>query len=168
MRRILTAIILVALVVMPGRGLAQGIQEPAAEGFGRTPASDSTGGRVTITFSYYVNDLDAANRPESEASCSLTLPWGSNGVEVLRAAVNQDCIQSFSTVREDGFKWLDCINHWCADVTNSPGIVPDTTWTVDWTGDGGNWGDSDYARSGLKGYSASDGDSFTAGLYMVS
>ena len=117
---------------------------------------------VTIRFSYRVDASYAADRPESEVSCSLRLPRGSNGIEVLRAAVNQNCIRSFSTVREHRRERLHCINHVCARVTNAGVIVPDTRWDVDWTGEKGK-----YRRSGLKGYSASDGDSFTTRLYAV-
>ncbi|MGI8407011.1 MAG: hypothetical protein ACR2L3_00660 [Actinomycetota bacterium] len=52
-------------------------------------------------------------------------------------------------------------------MTNSQGFVPDTAWEADWTGDGGKYTRSDYWESGLKGYSASDGDSFAARLYFV-
>ncbi len=130
-------------------------------------ASGSGDSPVTIRFSHYVDVPYAADPPESEVSCSLRLPRGSNGIEVLRAAVNQDCIRSFRTEREHDRELLHCISHVCARVTNSQGLVPDTRWDVDWTGDGGEYWQSDYWRSGLKGYSASDGDSFTAYLYAV-
>ena len=130
-------------------------------------ASGSGDNRVSIEFSYYVEVPWAEDRRESEASCSLRLRRGSNGAEALRAAVNQDCIESFSTVRQHGREWLHCINQVCSDVTNSQGIVPDTQWDADWTGEKGEYWRSDYWRLGLKGYAASDGDSFTAYLYFV-
>jgi hypothetical protein len=122
---------------------------------------------VTIRFSYNVDAPWADDRPESEVSCSLRLPRGSDGVELLRAAVNQDCIRSFRTVIEHGREMLRCIDNVCDRATNSPGMVPDTRWRADWTGEKGNDSQSDYGRSGLKGFSASDGDSFTAYLYAV-
>ena len=116
---------------------------------------------ATIRFSYYVE------RRESEVRCSLRLRRGSDGIEALRAAVDQDCIQSFRTVREGGHVMLQCINDVCARVTNSAGIVPDTRWDANWTGEQGNGSRSDYRRFGLQGFSASDGDLFTAYLYAV-
>lgn len=120
---------------------------------------------VTIRFSSRVHVY--VERQESEPSCSLRLRRGSDGVEVLRAAVDQDCIRSFRTVRRAGRVWLHCINDVCAHVTNRQGRVPDTRWGADWTGDGGEHGQSDYQRFGLQGFSASDGDLFTASLYLL-
>ncbi len=118
-------------------------------------------------FSYYVDGYYVQVHPLAQDGCSLTLPRGSDGVEVLRAAVNQDCIESFRTVRERGHEMLDCINDVCAGATNSPGIVPDTRWGVDWTGEKSSQYRSDYQRSGLQGYAASKGDLFIARLYFV-
>ncbi|MBA2725284.1 MAG: serine/threonine protein kinase [Actinobacteria bacterium] len=160
-----------------GQGIQQAVakRSPASES-GGSPATDSQIGLpsnsedspVTIRFSYYMEHR------ESEVRCSLSLPRGSDGVEVLRAAVNQDCIRSFRTTREgpngespNGREFLHCINDVCARVTNSQGIVPDTRWDGDWTGDGGEYWESAYWRSGLNGYAASDGDFFTAYLYAV-
>ncbi|HVE97821.1 MAG TPA: hypothetical protein VNA12_01425 [Mycobacteriales bacterium] len=122
---------------------------------------------VTITFSYNVDVPFVGNRPESQVSCSLTLPRRSNGIDVIQAAVDQDCINSFSTERDDGREMLHCIDHMCARATNSPGLVPDTRWDVDWTGEKGVFSRSDYSRRGLKAYSASDGDSFECDLFLV-
>lgn len=165
MKRIVGLLVILAVSLASpssARALASGEENSGASGSGERP--------VTIAFSYYVHW-----RPYVVGEiCSLRLPRGSDGVEVLRAAVNQDCIRSFRTTahapdgsRAKGREWLHCINDVCARVTNSPGIVPDTRWDADWTGEMGKGQRSDYYRSGLGGYSASDGDSFTAYLVVV-
>ena len=123
-------------------------------------ASISEPGPVTITFSYdYV--YTGSENPRLGglgASCSLTLPRGSDGVEVLQAAVNQDCINSFRTVSEGGVELLHCINEVCDRPANSTALL----WGVDWTGkEGGYW------HLGLGGYAASDGDYFSGMLLLM-
>ena len=144
--------------------------QPAAHGNGvlrrpdemRPPSVGSGEQPVTITFSY-----GFADRRESDVNCLLRLRRDSDGVGVLRAALAQDCIQSFRTVRDGRRLMLDCINDICAYLTKSPGIVPDTRWAADWTGEQGSDPQSDYGRFGLRGFSASDGDFFSARLYAV-
>lgn len=140
--------------------LLASLVQPAAQGSDvsrRGPVERA----VTITFSH---DVDYV--PQSEVSCSLAVRRGSDGLEVLRAAVEQDCIQSFRTVREGRRLMLQCLNEVCAYLTNSPGIIPDTRWGVDWAGEQGSFYDSrsEYRRFGLYGFSASDGGLFAARL----
>lgn len=125
---------------------------------------------VRITFAV---DLQGTTAPSRQ--CSLELARGSDGIDVLQAAVDQGCVNSYQisgsrypppgpwdgwSPSRKGRHWLRCIDAIC-DAHAAPGWAPGTQWTVDWNGrDARHW----YWNGGLEGYAAARGDVFAADL----
>ena len=164
MKRTVVSLVSIGLLALAWGTAEAGTSVAAGRGEG---ARAST---VTITFRI---DLDGST-PASRR-CRLEVPSGSNGIAVLRAAVEQGCITSYEMSDSrypppgpwsgwepspKGRHWLRCIDAIC-DAHAAPGTgVPGTRWVVTW-----NAGSSQrYWDGGLEGYAASRGDAFSPAL----
>lgn len=123
---------------------------------------------VKITFTVNLE----SSTPAASRQCSLEVPKGTDGIGVLQAAVDQECIVSYRVSDSryappapqgpspKGRHWLRCIDAVCDVEAVSIGVVPVTRWSVVW----GAGGSQRYWEGGLERYSASRGDAFVADL----
>lgn len=140
---------------------------------GAAAADSHRASTVGITFTVNLERRTAASR-----QCSLEVARGSDGIDVLQAAVDQGCINGYQISASrypppgpwpvggwppspKGHHWLRCIDAIC-DVHAAPGTgAPGTGWRVDWNGDDSRHA---YWRWGLEGYAASPEDTVTCTL----
>lgn len=70
-------------------------------------------------------DVDLAGAIE-EADCDVTVPEGSDGLDVLDQAKLDGCINSYTT-QDFGFgEYVDCIN----DICEQPSALPTVVWLI--------------------------------------